>query len=139
MFRESLLARRCVIPSTGFYEWKHVQAKRPTLFDFAETAGGAAPLPDSAGKKNNKYLLRTPGRPVLYMAGFYTGVQKTDSVFLPSFVILTTAANEWVAPLHDRMPLILEGGDIRAWLSYGPAALDLLSRPCGVRLSSELQ
>jgi putative SOS response-associated peptidase YedK len=135
MFRPSLLARRCVIPSTGFYEWSHGKTQQPTLFDFEETSSPAV-----SGAKNGKgkYLLRIPDAPMLYMAGFYNAEARMNEA-PPSFVILTTAANEWVAPLHDRMPLILQGESVRRWLTDSRAAADLLSRPCAARLSARLR
>lgn len=48
---------------------------------------------------------------VLYMAGFYDRFRDEDR-----FVILTTAANTSVEQVHDRMPLILEGGELESWI-----------------------
>jgi putative SOS response-associated peptidase YedK len=147
MSRPSLLARRCVIPSTGFYEWARNPAAKsqptfrkprknpPTLFDFVETQEDAAPA--LSGK--DKYLLRSPNSPMLYMAGFFSKATQTGDDPLPSFVILTTDANEWVAPLHDRMPLILDDESLLSWLSDSRAAADFLSRPCSTRLLADLQ
>ena len=55
---------------------------------------------------------REPKSPVLYMAGFYNRYQDEDR-----FVILTTAANDSMQPVHDRMPLVLEQDEIRKWLA----------------------
>jgi len=95
MFRKSLLERRCVIPSTGFYEWQHVEGK----------------------KKKDKYLLRLPESKMLYMAGM-TGFFK-DATGQPyeAYCILTTASNESVQPIHDRMPVILMPDEREAWLT----------------------
>lgn len=51
------------------------------------------------------------GEEVLYFAGFYR--RQEDG---PHFIILTTAANESVRPVHGRMPLILEEEEIRPWI-----------------------
>lgn len=83
-FRESVAKRRCVIPSTGFYEW---DANR------------------------RKYFFTLPGEDALYMAGLY---EIRDGQ--PCYCILTTAANESMREIHDRMPLILERDQIRPWL-----------------------
>ena len=48
---------------------------------------------------------------MLYMAGLYNRYQDEDR-----FVILTTAANESMKPIHDRMPLLLERDEIDKWL-----------------------
>lgn len=93
MFAESLVARRCVIPSTGFYEWKTEKGRK------------------------HKYLFFLEENQLLYMAGFYKefeGVRR--------FVILTTAPNASVADVHDRMPVVLLPEEIDDWLMDGDAA-----------------
>ena len=104
MFRSSLAARRCIVPSTGFYEWKHSGDK----------------------KQKDKYLINLPDTPMLYMAGIYNYYHESDGQQLPRFVILTTAANNSIAPLHDRMPVILSSAEKKDWLSG--ADMDALSR-----------
>ena len=49
---------------------------------------------------------------MLYIAGLYDQYQDEDR-----FVILTTAANDSMKPVHDRMPLVLERGEIHKWLN----------------------
>lgn len=138
MFRPNLLARRCVVPSTGFYEWSHKEVRQPTLFDFEESKESSFSAANGAESGKGKYLLRIPDAPMLYMAGFYTAEARIGEA-PPPFVILTTAANEWVAPLHSRMPLILEKKNVLSWLTDSRAAASLLSRPCTARLSAELK
>lgn len=58
-----------------------------------------------------KVTFRYPKSPAIYMAGFY----RMDGNE-PCFVILTTAANESMSPVHDRMPLILDEKDIEPWI-----------------------
>lgn len=97
-FKSSLLQRRCVIPSTGFYEWSHDSLKK-------------------------KYKFNLPEQENLYMAGIwneYNGEKR--------FVILTTAANQSMAPFHNRMPLILPKELIRSWINDTDMALSLLSQ-----------
>ena len=62
-----------------------------------------------AGK--NKASFFDEHRPILYMAGFYNLFQGQDH-----FIIITTAANHSVRPVHDRMPLILEEHELRDWI-----------------------
>jgi putative SOS response-associated peptidase YedK len=84
-FAESAKRRRCVVPSTGFFEWDG---------------------------DRRKYRFTLPGSQALYMAGFYDvrgGV--------PSYVILTTAANDSMRKIHDRMPLVLTREQIGPWLT----------------------
>lgn len=94
MFRGSLLARRCVVPSTGFYEWKHADGK----------------------KKKDKYLITLPGQGILYMAGFWNVFRDKQGKPATCFVILTSDANESISLLHDRMPVVLAPEERRLWL-----------------------
>ena len=84
MFRESILLRRCVIPSSWFYEWN--QNKEKVTFKKGDSS-------------------------VLYMAGFYQRYEDGNR-----FVILTTGANKSMKPVHDRMPVILEGQELQDWV-----------------------
>jgi len=94
MFRKALRERRCVVPSNGFYEWRRVSGR----------------------KYKDKYLFRQPKDRMLYMAGMVSTFKDTLGVEYSAFVILTTAANESVAPIHDRMPVILEPDERNWWL-----------------------
>jgi len=84
LFRSSLETMRCVIPSTGFYEWD---------------------------KQKNKHLFNMPDSEMLYMAGLYNRFEDDER-----FVILTAQANESVAGVHSRMPVILHHNRIKDWL-----------------------
>ncbi|NLN45441.1 MAG: SOS response-associated peptidase [Clostridiaceae bacterium] len=117
MFRSAFFTRRCVIPSTGFYEWKHEPGR----------------------KQKDKMLLRLPEQPMLYMAGlygFFPDARDPDGGGHTGFVILTTQANESVAPIHDRMPLVLSADELEPWLYTRSAAEALVSSPCGHLLSA---
>jgi putative SOS response-associated peptidase YedK len=70
-WRDSVAARRCIIPSCGFYEWQH---------------GGA--------NDKMKYIFKLPDNEALYMAAIYKPFQTTDYGVLSHFSILTTAVNE---------------------------------------------
>ena len=65
-------------------------------------------------KNKEKNIFYREGQPVLYMAGLYNRYQNEDR-----FVILTTAANASMKPIHDRMPLLLERDEISKWLLEG--------------------
>lgn len=97
MFLSCLHGGRCVIPSTGFFEWSH------------------------DGKKT-KYRFNLPGTGVLCMAGLYRSCGGEDR-----FVILTTAANRSMEEVHSRMPVVLDGDGMRRWMTDAEAALGLLS------------
>ncbi len=94
MFRASLFTRRLVVPSTGFLEWRRTDGRR--------------------GKE--KYWIRRPGENMLYMAGLYRYYDGPDGAPEPRFVILTTGANGELAGIHDRMPVILDANELKAWL-----------------------
>ena len=84
MFRRSLLERRCVVPTTGFYEW------------------------DS---QKRKYHFRLPGQARLYLAGLWNTFQGEER-----FVVLTTAPNNTIINVHDRMPVLLTDVEVMPWL-----------------------
>jgi len=105
MFRQAFLKRRCIIPSTGFYEWK----------------------PAAGSRKKDKYLLRFPDSPMLYMAGIYIEDSRAG-LQLPGFVILTTQASPSVQAIHDRMPVILSGQEQADWLQDEAWARHVLER-----------
>ena len=96
MFSASLKSRRCIVPSTGFYEW------------------------DSS---KNKYLFNVPDTKMLYMAGLYSCFEGTDR-----FVILTTDANQSMAEVHHRMPVVVPRSLIGDWIYNGKMVNDILHR-----------
>lgn len=104
-FRGAWKQRRCVVPTDGFFEWKGPPKDRRPLW-FHPSAGG-----------------------LLLLAGIYEDGPD------PRFVILTTAANELVAPVHDRMPAILSSEEVDAWLSAPPSE-PLASAPEGILVAT---
>ena len=91
MFQESLRRRRCLVPADGFYEWKAVAGQKRKQPWYVKVRDGLFAF---AG-------LWTPG------AG--AGVP-------PTCAIITTAPNELLAEIHNRMPAILERSDEDRWL-----------------------
>ena len=96
MFRKALQYQRCVVPTSGFYEWTKEGIK-------------------------HKYLLREKGSKALYLAGIWNIFEDVKR-----FVILTTEANSSMAAIHDRMPIILHKDDINPWLFDTQATLAYL-------------
>lgn len=77
-------------------------------------------------REKEKYRFRREDSPVLFMAGCFRHYEDGER-----FVILTTAANGSMEPVHDRMPLILEPDEIAAWIWDGERTKSLLEkRPC---------
>ncbi|HZZ29556.1 MAG TPA: SOS response-associated peptidase [Pirellulales bacterium] len=91
MFRSAIKKRRCLVLADGFYEWKKIPKK----------IKGDAP-----------WLFQVKGGEPFAFAGVWERWGKS----LESCAILTTAANELMAPIHDRLPVILSPGDYDAWL-----------------------
>lgn len=91
-FREPLVRKRCLIPADGFYEWK-------------KTPDGKQPL---------RIMLKS--RPLFAMAGIYDTWTSPDGKVLHTCSIITTAPNEFMAEIHDRMPVILPREAESAWL-----------------------
>ena len=98
LFRGLLCSQRCLVPSSGFYEWTHDEMRL-------------------------RCHCRKPDEPLTWMAGIYD-----QSGSLPQFAILTTAANFSVAPIHERMPLVIAAADGMGWLSDPMEAAILLGR-----------
>ena len=70
--------------------------------------------------KKEKYHLRLPETNLLYMAGLYNTYKDSKTGLEGQyFVILTMAANESVAPIHDRMPVILYPDRCNDWMREG--------------------
>lgn len=105
-FRAAFKRRRCIIPASGFYEWKKIN-------------GGKQPY----------FITAVDGKP-LGLAGLWESWNGPNGEVLESCAILTTDANETVAALHDRMPVILAPEDYDEWLGAGkdstPAELSQL-------------
>lgn len=96
MFREATQRRRCLIPADGFYEWRRLSSTDRQAYD----------------------IHLRGGRP-FYFAGIFGLDPEGES---PGCAVLTTQANAAVAPVHARMPVILEGEAAQQWLA--PAAPD---------------
>jgi putative SOS response-associated peptidase YedK len=119
MFSKPLLTRRCVIPSTGFYEW--------TLEDNLEPQLSLLPSDNTTKGKGTKakLLFRRPDDQMLYMAGMINTFGGEDA-----FVILTTDANASMTPFHDRMPVILSAAEREDWIHSEAFMKKVLAREC---------
>jgi putative SOS response-associated peptidase YedK len=90
-FRDALARKRCLVPADGFFEWRRAGKQ-------------ATPL----------YIHPTPHRFICF-AGLWARA-KTDRGEVHSFTIITGPPNELVAPIHDRMPVVLDRTTWAAWL-----------------------
>jgi len=108
-FRSAIRRRRCLVPASGFYEWKRTN-----------------------GRKQPYYIRRPDGKPFAF-AGLWESWEGPGQAAVESCTILTTSANELLLPIHDRMPVIVSPADYDLWLSpkvRDPAELARLFRPC---------
>lgn len=105
-FKEAFKARRCLVLADGFYEWKKIDAKTKQPYRF--TLGNGGPFA---------------------FAGLWERWTRGPEP-IESFTIITTAANELVAEIHYRMPVILDPSDYDTWLrAKDPAEAQSLLKP----------
>ena len=96
---------------------------------FAESFGNRRCILPAAGfyewdiNKTRFMFKRTDEKPI-YFAGFYDLSENRDS-----FVILTTAANASMKPVHDRMPVMIDKGNVRNYLKDSVAAIEMINEP----------
>src|SRR5436853_5473635 len=80
----------------------------------------SVPSPDT--KEKQPYAVALGNRGPMLMAGLWdVWKNPADGQWLRSCTIITTDADELIAPIHDRMPLILDSDDWAAWLGEVPA------------------
>lgn len=106
-FREAYARRHCLVPLNSFYEWSGPKGQRI------------------------QWRIRLKDEPLFALAGLWEWWRdaKTQQG-VASYTIITTEANASIAPLHDRMPVIVAPADYARWLAAGNEAQDLL-RPFG--------
>jgi len=97
-FRSAFKRRRCLVPADGFFEWKRAE-----------------------GRKQPYFIRFRDGRPFA-IASLWERWEGPDGSVLESCGLITTAANDVVSPIHDRMPVILAPKDYGLWLD--PAVQD---------------
>ncbi|NJM05556.1 SOS response-associated peptidase [Candidatus Gracilibacteria bacterium] len=91
-FRTAFRQRRCLVPADGFYEWL------------------------TQGKSKQPYHIHLADSPVFGLAGLWEFWRSPQGEPVLSCTIITTAANELMQPLHDRMPVIIPAAHYTAWL-----------------------
>lgn len=92
-FRNAMRRRRCLIPADGFYEWKG----------------------DVPGRKQPFHVHR-PDHGLFAFAGLWEHWMGADGSELESAAIVTIAANAMLAPIHNRMPVVIQPDDFARWL-----------------------
>ena len=108
-FRDAFKARRCLIPASGFYEWR------------------------KSGASKTPYAILPKDEPLFAFAGLWENWRdKSGGEWIRTCTIITGPANPLLAPIHERMPIILEPDAWGRWLGDEPAtgeALLALLRP----------
>lgn len=97
-FRQAIRRRRCLLPASGFYEWQ-------------ATRVGGKPA------KQPWYVTSTDGEP-LAMAGLFEAWRSgREAPWLLTCCVITCEANALMAPIHERMPVLVARHDWATWLS----------------------
>ena len=103
-FKNAMKYRRCLVPASGFYEWKR------------------------QGRHKQPYWIH--GRGPLAFAGLWETWSDRDGGEIDSACIVTVDANATVRPIHDRMPAIILPADFERWLTApDPVDAAALLRP----------
>ena len=106
-YERAFRRHRCLVPAEGFYEWQRRGSRKQPMF-----------------------IHRRDGEPMAF-AGLWAAwrdAKDADGEWLRSCTIVTTGANATVAPLHDRMPVVLEERDWDRWLDPDAGNVDGLAR-----------
>lgn len=100
MFRTAFKRSRCLIPASGFFEWQRT------------------------GDQKQPYLIAMANGSPMTFAGLWESWQDPDSGDdVRSCTLLTTTSNEFMQPIHHRMPVILTPEEFQIWLKGDAATL----------------
>jgi putative SOS response-associated peptidase YedK len=102
-FRTSFKRKRCLVVADGFYEWQ------------------------ATGGPKQPFYFRFEGGVPFALAGLWDRWEKGEGEPIESFTILTTEPNEVVAPVHQRMPVILDREGMATWLDPAIEEADRLT------------
>ncbi|MCC6943073.1 MAG: SOS response-associated peptidase [Thermomicrobiales bacterium] len=97
MFRDLIRNRRCLVPANGFYEWKNL------------------------GDRKQPYYITVTDEPLFAFAGIYDAWKGENDDVVASYTIVTTQANDRMASIHERMPVIIRQEDEEEWLDRSVA------------------
>ncbi len=103
-FRNLLKSHRCLVPASGFFEWK------------------------KEGTRKIPWYIRIPSEPIFAFAGLYSIWKNPAGVSVSTFAIVTCEPNRITRPLHNRMPVILSRDAEVRWLDPAPLPMEELHR-----------
>lgn len=106
-YREPFKKRRCLVPTSGWYEWQKVSAKVKRPYHFQPQA-----------------------KPFAF-GGVYDTWNADGKSSITSFSIVTTAAAPSTVAYHDRMPLVLEESQFEDWMRGPPELASPIMQPYG--------
>lgn len=107
-FRLPFKKRRCLIPATGYYEWKQ------------------------DGSKKTPYFIRLKTKQLFGMAGLWERWTDPEGEEILSCTIITIESNDWLKPVNDRMPVIIPRDHASQWLDFsghGEDSLQTMLKP----------
>lgn len=112
LFRGPFARSRCIVPASGFFEWRR------------------------AGTVRQPYFMRHPAGATLAFAAVHARWQRDGAAPIASCAIITVAASAQLRPLHDRMPAVLPPEQWERWLDPAepPEAARELLRPLAAQL-----
>lgn len=99
-FRKPLRSQRCIVPASGFYEWKKLPDER---------------LP---------YYIKPKKDDMFALAGLFDTWTDEDGHEIKSYTIITTGPNDILVPIHNRMPAILDKKNESVWLGNDGQDID---------------
>lgn len=103
-FNRLLASKRCIVPFDGFYEWKKMGSKR-----------------------RQPFYITVDERRIFCVAGLWDVWNSGNELSLHTFTLITTPPNDFMIPIHDRMPAILLPEYEKLWLSADIPTKDLLA------------
>jgi putative SOS response-associated peptidase YedK len=109
LYRDIVIRQRCIVPLSGFYEWKRT------------------------GDRKRPFKIHLRDEPIMSVAGIWNTWRPGSPEQRHSFSLLTTAANEFMREIHDRMPVILDRSNEDTWLDpevHEREKLKKLLKPC---------
>lgn len=105
-FRSAFARRRCLIPVSGFYEWRKPPKGSPRSV------------------RSQPFYIHDRAEEPLALAGLWEQWNDAGDVAWRTCTILTTSPNAVMQPIHDRMPVIIDPEAWQRWLAPGPLSDD---------------
>jgi putative SOS response-associated peptidase YedK len=99
-FKNAFRNRRCLVPATGFFEWKKKRSEG-----------------DQANPVHTAWHIHLKNGDAFCFAGLWDKWVSPDGEIIHSFTIITTSPNNLMGKIHDRMPVILHRDDEQSWIT----------------------